>query len=158
MIHIRGEKEIKKFSQSCQIVKDTLNMLEKWIRPGITSIELDIKAENYIRSMGAKPGFKGLYGYPATLCISIDDEVVHGIPSNRKLKEGEIISIDVGSYLDGFYGDHARSFSVGKVDSKRQKLMDVTHQCLLDAIAQASPGNHIGDIGYAVQSMELLKS
>ena len=86
MIHIRGASEIEKFSKSCRIVKDTLEMLEHWIKPGITSLELDNKAEEFIRSKGATPGFKGLYGYPATLCVSIDDEVVHGIPTNRKLK------------------------------------------------------------------------
>jgi methionyl aminopeptidase len=152
MINIRGASEINKFSKACQIVKETLEMLVEWIKPGITTLELDKIAETFILSKGAKPGFKGLYSYPATLCVSIDNEVVHGLPSNRKLHNGEILSVDVGSYKDGFYGDHAKSFSVGNVDKKRQKLMDVTQQCLLDGIKQAVPGNHIGDISHAVQT------
>ena len=152
MINIRSGREIAKLSKACQIVKETMEMVEEWIQPGITTLELDSKAEEFINSKGAKPGFKGLYGYPATLCVSIDDEVVHGLPSNRELQEGEILSVDVGSLMDGYYGDHAKSFSVGNIDDKRQKLMDITQQCLLDGIAQAVPGNCIGDIGYAVQS------
>ena len=152
MIHIRGASEINKLSKACQIVKEALEMIEEWIQPGITTLELDNKAEEFIRSIGAEPGFKGLYGYPATLCVSIDDEVVHGLPTNRELRDGEILSVDVGSFMDGFYGDHAKSFSVGKVDEKRQELMDVTRQCLLDAIEQAVPGNRIGDISHAVQT------
>ncbi len=152
MIHIRAASEIDRLSKACQIVKETLQMLKKWIQPGITTLELDNKAEEFIRSQGAKPGFKGLYGYPATLCVSIDDEVVHGLPKNRELKEGEILSVDVGSLIDGFYGDHARSFSVGNIDEKKQKLINVTQECLLDAIEQAIPGNHIGDISHAVQT------
>ena len=152
MIHVRSSSEIDKFSKACQIVKETLELIEERIQPGISTFELDKIAEEFVLSKGAEPGFKGLYGYPATLCVSIDDEVVHGLPSHRELQEGEIISVDVGSLLDGFYGDHAKSFSVGSVDEKKRNLMDVTRQCLLDAIEQAVPGNHIGDIGYAVQT------
>jgi len=152
MIHIRSAREIDNISKACQIVKETLEMVEEWVQPGITTLELDNKAEDLIRSRGAEPGFKGLYGYPATICVSIDDEVVHGLPSNRELQEGEILSVDVGSLIDGYYGDHAKSFSVGNIDDKRQKLLDITRQCLLDGIDQAVPGNCIGDIGYAVQS------
>ena len=136
MIHIRSASEIDKIFKACQIVKETLDMVEEWIQPGISTMELDIKAEEFIISKGAIPGFKGLYGYPATLCVSIDDEVVHGLPSNRKLKEGEIFSVDVGSLVDGFYGDHAKSFPIGDVDEDRKKLIDVTRQCLLNAIDQ----------------------
>ena len=96
MIHIRSASEIDKIFKACQIVKETLDMVEEWIQPGISTMELEIKAEEFIISKGAIPGFKGLYGYPATLCVSIDNEVVHGLPSNRKLKEGEIFSVDVG--------------------------------------------------------------
>ena len=152
MIHIRGTNEIGRLSKACQVVKETMEMIEKWVKPGITTLELDNKAEEFIRSKGAVPGFKGLYGYPATLCVSIDDEVVHGLPSNRELKDGEILSVDVGSLMDGFYGDHAKSFPVGSVDNKKRDLMEITKQCLLDAIEQAVPGNHIGDISSAVQS------
>ena len=152
MINIRSSNEIAKISNACRIVKETLEMIEEKVQPGITTLELDNKAEEFIRSKGAEPGFKGLYGFPATLCVSIDDEVVHGLPTNRELQDGEILSVDVGSLIDGFYGDHAKSFPVGNVDKKRQELMDVTRQCLLDAIEQATPGNRIGDIGHAVQT------
>jgi len=151
VIHIRSANEIEKISKACQIVKETLELIEETIAPGVTELELDTVAENFIRSKGAEPGFKGLYGYPATLCISVDDEVVHGIPNERKLKEGEIVSIDVGSFIDGYYGDHAKTFSVGKVDLKKELLMKVTHDCLMIAIENAVPGNRIGDISYAVQ-------
>jgi len=152
MIHVRSSSEIDKFSKACQIVKETLELIEERIQPGISTFELDKIAEEFVLSRGAEPGFKGLYGYPATICVSIDDEVVHGLPSNRELQEGEIISVDVGSLLDGFYGDHAKSFSVGDVDEKKRNLMNVTRQCLIDAIEQAVPGNRIGDISYAVQT------
>ena len=151
MIHIRSAGEIQKILKACQIVKETLEMLQEFIAPGITPLELDTKAEKFIRSKGAEPGFKGLYGYPATLCISIDDEVVHGIPNNRKLQDGEIISIDVGSLIDGYYGDHAKTFSVGRIDSNKKMLISVTQDCLMAGIDQALPGNRIGDISHAVQ-------
>lgn len=151
MIHIRGSAEISKIHISGQIVKRTLEMLEEYIQPGVETLELDRLAEEYIRSQGALPGFKGLYGFPATLCISIDEQVVHGIPGSRKLKEGEIVGIDVGAFKNNYYGDHARTFAVGKISEKKQKLMDVTRECLYCGIEQAVPGNHIGDIGYAIQ-------
>ena len=151
MIHIRSAGEIEKISKACQIVKETLELIEDLISPGVTPIELDREAEKFIISKGARPGFKGLYGYPATLCVSIDDEVVHGIPNERVLKEGEIISVDVGSIVDGYYGDHAKSFAVGQVEEERKKLMDVTRECLILAIKQAAPGNRIGDISHSVQ-------
>ena len=151
MIHIRSAGEIQKILKACQIVKETLEILQEFIAPGITPLELDTKAEKFIRSKGAKPGFKGLYGYPATLCISVDDEVVHGIPNDRKLQDGEMVSIDVGSLIDGYYGDHAKTYSVGKIDSNKKKLMAVTQDCLMAGIDQALPGNRIGDISHAVQ-------
>ena len=151
MIHIRSTGEVQKISRACQIVKETLEIIQEMIVPDISTLELDIEAEKFIRSKGAQPGFKGLYGYPATLCVSVEDEVVHGIPNNRKLQDGEIVSVDVGSLIEGYYGDHAKSFAVGKVDPEKEKLMSVTRECLLDGIDQATPGNRIGDIGYAVQ-------
>ena len=151
MIHIRSAGEVQKILKACQIVKETLEILQEFIAPGITPLELDTKAEKFIRSKGAKPGFKGLYGYPATLCISVEDEVVHGIPNDRKLQDGEIVSIDVGSLIDGYYGDHAKTYSVGKIDSNKKKLMAVTQDCLMAGIDQALPGNRIGDISHAVQ-------
>jgi methionyl aminopeptidase len=151
VIHIRSTGEVQKISRACQIVKETLEIIQEMIVPGISTLELDIEAEKFIRSKKAQPGFKGLYGYPATLCVSVEDEVVHGIPNNRKLQDGEIVSVDVGSLIEGYYGDHAKSFAVGKVDPEKEKLMSVTRECLLDGIDQATPGNRIGDIGYAVQ-------
>ena len=151
MIHIRSTGEVQKISRACQIVKETLEIIQEIIVPGISTLELDIEAEKFIRSKGAQPGFKGLYGFPATLCVSIEDEVVHGIPNNRKLQYGEIVSGDVGSLIEGYYGDHAKSFAVGEVDSEKKKLMAITRECLLDGIDQATPGNRIGDIGHAVQ-------
>tara|TARA_Y100001970_G_scaffold124179_1_gene153812 strand:+ start:1429 stop:2172 length:744 start_codon:yes stop_codon:yes gene_type:complete len=151
MINIRSTEELEKLYKAGQIVKETLQMVEALIAPGISTIEIDRKAEEFILSKGAMPGFKGLYGFPATLCVSIDDEVVHGMPSDRRLKEGEIFSVDVGSYIDGYYGDHAKSFAVGQIDEDRKRLIDVTRQCLIDAIKVVKPGNRIGDIGFAVQ-------
>jgi len=151
MINIRSTEEVEKLYKAGQIVKETLQMVEALIAPGISTIEIDRKAEEFILCKGAMPGFKGLYGFPATLCVSIDDEVVHGMPSDRRLKEGEIFSVDVGSYIDGYYGDHAKSFAVGQIDEDRKRLIDVTRQCLIDAIKVVKPGNRIGDIGFAVQ-------
>ena len=107
MINIRSRDEIKKLARAAEIVRDLLFEIENHIKPGITTLELDAFAEKFILKQSAIPGFKGLYGFPATLCVSINDEVVHGIPSNRKLVDGDIIGIDVGSIYDGFYGDHA---------------------------------------------------
>ena len=118
MIHIRDQWEIEKIQQSCQIVKDTLVNVEKFIEPGISTLELDRIAEDFIRSKNALPGFKGLYGFPATLCVSIDDEVVHGIPGKRTIEDGLILSLDVGAIVDGYYGDHARTFDVGNVNKQ----------------------------------------
>lgn len=152
MIHLRSPKEVEKIKASCEIVRDTLFLLEELIEVGIPTIELDKKAEEFIRSKGAKPGFKGLYGFPATLCISINDEVVHGIPSKRTLKDGDVVGIDCGSYLNGYYGDHAKTFKVGNVDSKTEKLLEVTNESLFKGIEQAVPGNKIGDISNAIQT------
>lgn len=151
MIHIRSSIEIDRIHASGQIVKETLEMLEEYIKPGFETMKLDCLAEEFIRNQGAIPGFKGLYGFPATLCISIDDEVVHGIPGKRILKEGQIVSIDVGAFKDNYYGDHARSFAVGTISKAKQQLLDVTRESLYKGIEQAVPGNNIGDIGHAVQ-------
>ena len=153
MIYIRNNNEIEKIASASEIVKNTLFLLEEHIEPGISTIELDSIAEKYICSQSAKPGFKGLYGYPSTICVSIDSEVVHGIPSKRKLKDGEIVSIDVGSLYKGYYGDHAKTFSVGSVDSLKKDLMTTTKDCLYEGINYAKPGMRIGDIGNAIQTL-----
>jgi len=127
-------------------------MIEEHIKPGVETIELDKKAEEFILETGAKPGFKGLYGFPATLCVSVNDEVVHGIPSKRVLKDGDVIGVDCGAYLNGFYGDHAKTFQVGNVSKKIKKLLKVTKESLYKGIEQAVPGKNIGDISFAIQS------
>tara|TARA_B100000131_G_C17998791_1_gene565665 strand:- start:12 stop:755 length:744 start_codon:yes stop_codon:yes gene_type:complete len=151
MISIKNKNEINLMSEACRIVRDTLLLLEEYIAPGVSTNELDLIAENYIRSQGADLGFKGLYGYPSTICISIEDEVVHGLPSDKKLDEGQIVGIDVGSIYKGYYGDHAKSFPVGKINKDKAKLLKVTKQCLEKGIEKAVKGNRIGDIGSAVQ-------
>ncbi len=152
MIHLKNNSEIEKLYRAGQVVKNTLFLMEDNISPGIKTLELDALAEEYILSQKCIPGFKGMYDYPYTLCVSINDEVVHGLPSNRILKEGDIVSIDVGSIYDGFYGDHAETFCVGKVSKDALKLVDITKQSLDIGIKEVKIGNRIGDIGYAIQS------
>ena len=152
MVYIRTEREIEKISRSCQIVADTLFMLEEYVKDGTKVSRLDSLAEDFIRSCGARPAFKGYMGFPATLCVSVDDAVVHGIPGDDLLKNGQIVGIDCGAELDGYYGDHAKSFPVGEIDDHKKKLLDVTRQSLDKAIDEAIPGNFVGDIGFAVQS------
>ena len=151
MIGIKNKDEIKLMARACEIVRDTLFLLEEKICPGISTNELDKIAEDYILSQGAELGFKGLYGYPSTICISIEDEVVHGLPSDKKLFEGQIVGIDVGSIYKGFYGDHAKSFAVGNISEDKKRLLKITKECLDKGIEKAVPGNRIGDIGNAVQ-------
>ena len=151
MIGIKNKEEIKLMSEACRIVKDTLFLLEDSVKPGVTTKELDLIAEDYILSQDAKLGFKGLYGYPSTICISIEDEVVHGLPGDKELSEGQIVGIDVGSIYKGYYGDHAKTFAVGKISKDRENLLKVTKECLNKGIQKAVPGNRIGDIGNAVQ-------
>ena len=152
MIYLKNKFEVEKLYNAGQIVKDTLLLLEDKIIEGITPMELDRIAEEFILSQNALPGFKGLYGFPATLCVSIDDEVVHGIPGKRELKQGEIVSIDVGSIYDDFYGDHAKTFIVGETTKEKEDLVKNTKNCLELGIEQVSVGNTIGDIGFAIQS------
>ena len=151
MVYTRSNSEIEKISKSCQIVADTLIMLEEHIVEGSCVSDLDSMAEKYIRSRGARPAFKGYMGFPATVGVSIEEAVVHGIPKNDILKEGQIVGIDCGAELDGYYGDHARSFAVGKINADKEKLLKVTKESLLKGIEQAVPGNFVGDIGNAVQ-------
>ena len=152
MVYTRSENEIKMISESCQIVADTIDMLSEFVVPGVLISDLDKKAENFIISKGARPAFKGYMGFPSTLCISIEDAVVHGIPGEIELKEGQIVGIDCGAELNGYYGDHAKTFSVGKISNEKKKLMKITQESLYKGIEKAVPGNFVGDIGYAVQS------
>ena len=131
MVKIRTEREIALIAESNRIVAETLEILSESIMPGIKTSDLDKIAEEFIVSQGARPAFKGYMGFPSTLCISIDDEVVHGIPNGKILKEGQIVSIDCGAEKNGYYGDSARTFAVGKIDSNKQDLMNVTKESLM---------------------------
>ena len=152
MVYTRSEREINMISKSCQIVADTIEMLSEYVIAGVSLIDLDNKAEEYIVSCGARPAFKGYMGFPSTLCVSIDDAVVHGIPHDGYLREGQIVGIDCGAELNGYYGDHARTFAVGEITDEKNKLMQITKDSLYKGIEQAKPGNFVGDIGHAVQS------
>ena len=152
MIFLKNNSEIEKLYYAGQIVKETLLMLEEHIVPGVTTLDLDKLAEEFILSKKSKPGFKGLYGYPATLCTSVDDEVVHGLPNDKILEEGQIVGIDVGSIYEDYYGDHAKTFSVGSINKEKKKLMNITKECLYKGIDEAKVGNTIGDIGYSIQN------
>ena len=151
MVHIRSESEISKISKSCQIVADTLLMLEEYVQEGVKISKLDSLAEEFIRSHGARPAFKGYMGFPSTLCVSVDHAVVHGIPGDSYLKNGQIVGIDCGAELNGYFGDHAKSFPVGEIDQNKKKLLDVTSESLAKAIDKAIPGNFVGDIVFTVQ-------
>lgn len=152
MIFLKTQEEIELLRESNRLVGKTLGEVSKYIRPGISTLELDRIAEDFIRTHGGEPGFLGYGGFPNTLCVSINDEVVHGIPSSCCLKEGDIVSVDCGVVKDGFYGDSAYTFAVGKVDEKVRKLLQVTRECLYRGIEQAVAGMRIGDVGYAIQS------
>ena len=152
MVYTRSEREINMISKSCQIVADTIEMLSEYVIAGTSLIDLDKKAEEYIVSCGARPAFKGYMGFPSTLCISIDDAVVHGLPYDGYLREGQIVGIDCGAELNGYYGDHAKTFAVGEISDEKNKLMQITKESLYKGIEQAKPGNYVGDIGHAVQS------
>lgn len=151
MIYLKTPEEIALLRASNQLVGKTLAEVAKHIKVGVTTLELDKIAEDFIRSNGAVPGFLGYGGFPNTLCISVNDQVVHGIPSNYALKEGDIVSVDCGTVLNGYYGDSAYTFCVGEVDEKVKKLLKITKESLSLGIDSAQHGNRIGDIGYAIQ-------
>lgn len=136
---------------AAQVVSRTLGVVAAEIKPGITPLALDKIAEEYIRDQGAIPGFLGLYGFPNTLCMSLNETVVHGIPNKKPLQEGDIISVDCGAILNGYYGDHAYTFEVGEVAPEVKKLLKVTKECLYKGIEQMHAGKRLGDLGYAIQ-------
>ena len=150
-VNLKDEKEIKLLRKSSLLVGKTLAEVARYIKPGITTLELDKIAEEYIRDHDAIPGFKGYEGFPGTLCISINEQVVHGIPGKRVLKEGDIVSIDCGVIQNGFYGDSAYTFAVGDVSDRKKALMKRTKESLYKGIEMAVAGKRVGDIGYAVQ-------
>lgn len=150
-IPLKNAEEIELMRQSAQLVSKTLGLMAERVKPGVTPLELDTIAEEFIRDHGGKPAFLGLYDFPNTLCMSVNEQVVHGIPNKRELRDGDIISVDCGVLMNGFYGDHAFTFEVGEVSPEVKKLLRVTRECLDKGIEQCRAGNRIGDISFAVQ-------
>ena len=153
MISIKSEREINLMREAGRIVGDTHHYLEKFLKPGITTIELDKLANDFILSQGATPSFKNLYGFPGTICISINDEVVHGIPGKRKLKDGDIIKLDIGACYKGYHGDSAWSYVVGKPSKEIEYLMKHTEKALFAGLNTIKAGVHLGDVGNAIEEV-----
>ena len=153
MIVLKTSRELALMKEACRISAGALKVAGEAVRPGISTWEIDKIAYDYIKSQGAEPNFLGLYGFPATACISINDEVIHGIPSKtRILKSGDIVSIDLGAKIGGYNGDNAATFACGDVSDEAKRLMDTTRDSLYEAIKFAVPGGRLGDIAHAVQS------
>mgnify|MGYP001583191632 CR=1 FL=1 len=152
MIQIKDDLALNLMRKAGKIVGETLLLLEKNIKPGISTKELDTIAEKFIIEQGAIPSFKGLYGFPATLCISVNEQVVHGIPGGYILKDGDIVSIDCGALIDGYHGDAARTFPVGNVSESAKKLIQVTRDCFFEGIKFAQIGNRLSDISSVIQN------
>ena len=151
MIDYKTEEEIEIQRESSLLVGKTLAEVAKIIKPGVTTLDLDKVAEEFIRDHGAVPGFKGYNDFPSSLCTSVNEQVVHGIPNNKPLEEGDVVSVDCGVLKNDFYGDSAYTFAVGEVSAEIQKLLDVTKQSLQLGLEQAIVGNRVGDIGYTIQ-------
>jgi methionyl aminopeptidase len=148
---IKSREEIELIRNSAQLVSKTLGMIASEIKEGITTLQLDRLAEDFIRSNNGIPGFLGLYDFPNTLCISPNNQVVHGIPNNDPIKDGDIISIDCGVLMNGYYGDHAYTFGIGNITKEAEKLLDITKKSLYEGIKKFKSGNRVGDVGYAIQ-------
>ena len=151
MISIKSPREIELMRIAGRIVAETLELLSKAIRPGITTLELDTIAEEYIRERGAIPAFKDYNGFPASICSSINEQVVHGIPGPIALKDGDIIGIDIGAVYDGYYGDAARTYGIGNIDRETERLIKVTEESFFKGIEYALPGNRLSDISHSIQ-------
>ena len=152
-VMLRTAREIDLMREACRISANALKLAGEAVRPGVSTLEIDTIARKYIESQGAKPNFLGLYGFPATACISVNEEVIHGIPSRRRiLKEGDIVSIDLGAKKNGFNGDNAATFAVGEISEEAEKLIEVTKQSFFEALKVTKVGFRLGDIGHAVQS------
>ena len=151
MIHLKSEEEIQKIRTSSLLVSQTLAEVAKILRPGVTGLQLDQMAESFIRDHHGKAAFKGYNGFPACLCISVNEQVVHGIPNANEFKEGDVVSVDCGVLLDGFYGDAAYTFALGPIAPEVLRLLKVTRKSLYLGIEQAFIGNRIGDISHAIQ-------
>ena len=152
MLNLKSAEEIECIRESALIVSKTLGMLAAEVKPGISTLKLDQLAESFIRDHGAIPGFLGLYDFPNTLCVSPNTQVVHGIPNDKPLENGDIISIDCGALKNEFYGDHAYTFAVGEISNETQKLLEVTKASLYEGIKAFKKNNRVGDVGYAIQN------
>ncbi len=150
-IKIKTAEEIELIRKSCELLSKTLGEVAKRLKAGVTGTELDLFAEEFIKSHGGKPSFKGYNKFPASLCISMNDEVVHGIPKDTPIKEGDIVSLDCGVFMNGFHGDMAYTFGIGKLKPEHEKLLRITKESLYLGIAEATAGKRTGDIGFAVQ-------
>ncbi|MDR0510641.1 MAG: type I methionyl aminopeptidase [Rikenellaceae bacterium] len=151
MIHLRTDEEIEILRENNHLVSDTLAEVAKLVRPGVTTMEFNAVAERFIRSRGAVPGFLGYGGFPYTLCVSVNEQVVHGFPSEYELREGDVVSVDCGTVMKGFYGDSAYTFAVGRIAPEVERLLRVTKEALYKGVEQARAGNRVGDISAAVQ-------
>lgn len=152
MVVLKTARELAIMKEACVISAQALKVIGEAVEPGVSTLELDTLAEKFIRSKGARPNFKGLYGFPATACISINNEVIHGIPAkNRILKSGDIVSVDLGAEFEGYNGDNAATFACGDVSDEAKRLMEVTKESLYEGIRHALPGGRVGDISAAVQ-------
>ena len=152
MIQYKSTREIEKLRKAGRVVAEVLDLISENVRPGVATRELDALAAKFFEKRKAKAAFLGYQGFPANICVSVDDEVVHGIPGDGRLQEGQIVSVDVGAIVDGFYGDSARTFAVGQVNGIASKLMSVTEEALRRGIEHCLPGNHLGDLSSAIQS------
>lgn len=153
MITVKTEKDLAKMREACRIVKEVHLYVEQFVKAGVSTAELDRKAEEFILKNGAKPNFKNYHGYPATACISVNDVVVHGIPSEKIiLQEGDIVSIDLGAEYQGFHGDAARTHGVGKISAERQRLIDKTRESFFEGIKNARAGRRLGDVSHSIQA------
>ncbi|MBO4897022.1 MAG: type I methionyl aminopeptidase [Clostridia bacterium] len=153
MVWLKSKHEIDLMRVSGKLTEQTLNAVRDIIKPGITTKEIDAFAEDFILQHGGKPSFKNYNGYPASVCASVNDVVVHGIPGNTKLCEGDIISVDIGVLKDGFHGDAARTFAVGSISDEAKRLIEVTEKCFFEGIKFAKDGQRLGDIGSAIQDL-----
>lgn len=152
MVKLRSTEEIERIRESARIVAETLRLLENMAEPGVTTGDMNKAADTYIRDHGGEPSFLGYYGYPASTCISINEEVVHGIPGDRVIQDGDVVGVDIGVLKNGYHGDAALSFAVGNAPEEARKLLRVTEECLRLAIEAFREGNRLGDVGHAVQS------
>lgn len=151
MVTIKSKSEIEKMKIAGKVTFGALKAVSEAVRPGVTTAQLDKVAEDYIKSQGCKASFKGYGGFPGSICISVNDEIIHGIPSDRVLNEGDIVSVDVGACYMGYNGDAARTFGVGRISDETQRLIDVTRQCFFEGIEYAKENYRIGDMSSAIQ-------